>query len=182
MVNLIVAFPKLEEAKNIKNILIRNGFQVIAVCTSGAQVLNYAEELGGGIVVCGYRLMDMIYEELLPDLPPDFEMLLVASPGRCRDTSWDNMVRLAMPIKVHDLVSTLEMMSQNQVRRRRKRRQQPKMRNQEEADLIARAKAVLMERNDMSEGDAHRYIQKCSMDSGTNLVETAQMVLSLYDA
>ena len=31
----------------------------------------------------------------------------------------------------------------------------------------------------MTEADAHRYLQKCSMDSGTNLVETAQMVLTL---
>jgi len=31
----------------------------------------------------------------------------------------------------------------------------------------------------MTESEAHRYMQKCSMDSGTNLVETAQMVLTL---
>ena len=42
-----------------------------------------------------------------------------------------------------------------------------------------RAKTLLMERNNMTESEAHRYIQKCSMDSGTNLVETAQMVISL---
>ena len=41
------------------------------------------------------------------------------------------------------------------------------------------AKKLLMERNGMSENEAHRYIQKCSMDSGTNMVETAQMVISL---
>ena len=34
-------------------------------------------------------------------------------------------------------------------------------------------------KNHMTEEEAHRYIQKCSMDSGTNLVETAQMVLTL---
>ncbi len=45
--------------------------------------------------------------------------------------------------------------------------------------LIDRAKALLMERNGMTEEEAHRYIQKCSMDSGTNIVETAQMVISL---
>lgn len=40
-----------------------------------------------------------------------------------------------------------------------------------------------MERNHLSEEDAYRYIQKCSMDSGTNMVETAQMVLMLlYDS
>lgn len=45
--------------------------------------------------------------------------------------------------------------------------------------LIKKAKELLMERNNMSEGEAHRYLQKCSMDSGTNLVETAEMVLSI---
>ena len=29
----------------------------------------------------------------------------------------------------------------------------------------------------MTESEAHRYIQKCSMDSGTNLVETSQMII-----
>jgi response regulator NasT len=36
-----------------------------------------------------------------------------------------------------------------------------------------------MERNRMTEEDAHRYLQKCSMDSGTSIVETAQMVLAM---
>ena len=30
-----------------------------------------------------------------------------------------------------------------------------------------------------AEGEAHRYLQKSSMDSGTNMVETAEMVLSI---
>ena len=31
----------------------------------------------------------------------------------------------------------------------------------------------------MSEEEAHRYLQKTSMDSGTNLVETAEMLFAL---
>lgn len=31
----------------------------------------------------------------------------------------------------------------------------------------------------MSEEEAHKYLQKCSMDSSRDLVETAQMVLSI---
>lgn len=68
---------------------------------------------------------------------------------------------------------------QSQARIRRKQRLRPKERNLEEQNLIMRAKELLMERNNMTESEAHRYIQKCSMDSGTNLVETAQMVISL---
>ena len=36
-----------------------------------------------------------------------------------------------------------------------------------------------MGRNNMTEEEAHRYLQKRSMENGTGLVETAQMVLSL---
>jgi response regulator NasT len=32
----------------------------------------------------------------------------------------------------------------------------------------------------MSEPEAFRYIQKCSMDSGNTMVESALMVLGLY--
>ena len=52
-------------------------------------------------------------------------------------------------------------------------------RGEEEKKILWEAKAVLMERNHMTEEEAHRYIQKCSMDSGTSLTETAQMVLSM---
>mgnify|MGYP000139655574 FL=1 len=44
---------------------------------------------------------------------------------------------------------------------------------------IRKAKELLMTRNNMSEEEAHRYLQKSSMDSGTNMVETAEMVLSI---
>ena len=50
---------------------------------------------------------------------------------------------------------------------------------EEQKAVIAQAKALLMERSRMSEEEAHRYLQKSSMDSGTNMLETAQMVLTI---
>ena len=181
MANVIVAFSKPEDAKSIKNILMKNGFQVTAVCNSGSQTLAQAEDLGSGVVVCGYRLTDMLFADLHEDLPPEFEMLMVSSPSKWSAQMPQGVVCLPMPLKVHDLVSTLEMMLQAQARRRKRMRQQPKQRNEEEKNLIAQAKALLMERNNMTEEEAHRYIQKCSMDSGTNMIETAQMVISLVN-
>lgn len=179
MTNIIVAFSKPEDGKNIKGILMRNGYQVVAVCTSGAQTISAADSLSSGIVVSGYRFEDMMCEDLRQCLPAAFDMLLISSPSRWGGQPEGNIIRLPMPLKVHDLLSTLEMMVQAQMRIRRKQRSKPKERSEEEKGLIAEAKALLMERNNMTESEAHRYIQKCSMDSGTNLVETAQMVISL---
>lgn len=58
MTNIIVVLPKLEDAKNIKNILVRNGFHVTGIGNSGAQALSQADDLNDGIVICSYRLPD----------------------------------------------------------------------------------------------------------------------------
>ncbi len=179
MTNIIVAFPKIEDARNIRNILTRNGFHVTAVCTAGAQVLNHIEDLADGIVVCGRRFADMQYEELLSYLPERFQMLLLASQQFWGGNTADNLICVSMPLKLHDLLDTLSMMSEAQERARRQRRQQPRERSREDREVIREAKEVLMERNHMTETEAHRYIQKCSMDSGTNMVETARMVLEI---
>jgi response regulator NasT len=71
------------------------------------------------------------------------------------------------------------MMVEGIERRRRKAKLKPKTRSTQEENDIKAAKSLLMERNHMTEEEAHRYLQKCSMDSGTNIVETAQMVLAM---
>ncbi len=179
MTNIIVAFPKQDNAQSIKKILMQNGYHVDAVCLTGAQVLQSVNELGGGIVVCGYRFVDMMYTELHEYLPPEFEMLLVASPANCGERDLSNIVCLSMPLKVNELLQTVEMMDYTITRRRKKQRAKPKERTDEELALINEAKALLMERNNLTEEEAHRYMQKRSMDNGTGLIETAQMILSL---
>lgn len=181
MTNVIVAFSREEDAKNIKNILVRNGFAVAAVCTSGAQAVNSADELGSGIVVCGCRFADMVFYEIYECLPKGMQMLLLVSPKQWSGRAPEGVVCLGHPLKVQDLVSTLEMMVESLARRKNKLKSQPKERSREENEMIRQAKELLMERNHMSETDAYRYIQKCSMDSGTNMVETAQMIMSLIN-
>ena len=179
MTNVIVLFPKIEEAKSIRNLLVRHGFLVSAVCSTGAQALAAASNLGDGIVVCGYKYPDMIYSELHACLPPHFEMLLVVSQQVLNECIGNDIMCVAMPIKVHHLLNTLELMAANIARRRKKRKEQPKVRSEEEKEILREAKELLMKRNNMTEEEAHRYIQKCSMENGTNMAETAQIVLSL---
>ena len=179
MINIIVALPKIEDAKGIRGVLMKNGFQVTAVCSTGAQVLSQLRDINDGIVICGYKMTDMIYTELRDCLPEGFDMLLMASQAVLNEHLRNDIMCLAMPLKVHDLINTVDMMSQAITRRRRKEKAKPKARNPEEVALIKEAKELLMSRNHMSEEEAHRYIQKSSMDSGTNMVETAQMILTM---
>lgn len=179
MADIIVAFPKLEDAKNLRKLLIRNGYEVNLVCDSGAQIVSAVNQLDGGVVISGYRFSDMHFSEVLEYLPKGFQMLLMASPGKLEDSDISNVVSLPMPIKVQDLLNTLEMMLGQYNRWKKKQKHKPKVRSEGEKRTIQAAKELLMERNQMAEEEAHRYIQKLSMDSATNLVETAEMILDL---
>ena len=107
-------------------------------------------------------------------------MLLMATAQRLSECNEHNVVSVSMPLKVQDLLRTLDMMTYNYRRRKKKEKSHPKERTQAEKDTIFKAKALLMERNNLTEDEAHRYIQKASMDSGTNLVEMAEMILEIY--
>ena len=153
LTSIIVVFYKLEEAKNIRNVLVKYGFQVKTVCSTGAQVMAALEEMNDGIVVSGSKYLDMTAGELRYIMPQNFEMLLVASMQNLEDNMGNGVVGLPMPLKVHDLVETLGMMAQNMDRRRKKRRSVPKEWNEEEIKIIEQAKKLLMERNGMSKGN-----------------------------
>ena len=154
--SIVIALPKIEDAKKIRTVLNRYGFTVAAVCNSGANALASISELDGGV-------------------------LLMASRGVISEAP-TSVLCVGMPLKVGDLVNTVSMMISQIERRWKKDKKKPKQRSWKEQNYISNAKMLLMERNHLSEDDAYRYIQKCSMDSGTNMVETAQMLLMLmYD-
>ena len=179
MIDILVVFPQMKDGQGIRNLLVRNGYRVGIACTSGAQAKTYMDNIDYGIVVCGYKFSDMMYSELFHDLGPTFEMLLVASRAKLEEGVADGIVCVEMPLKSYDLLNTLEMMMQALERIRKKGRQKPKERNIAQKAIIDEAKKLLMNTRNMTEEEAHRFIQKSSMDSGTNMVETAQMVLQI---
>lgn len=179
MVNIIVVLPKIEDARGIRSVLMKNGITVSAVCSTGAQALNHLQDFDDGIVICGYKMTDMVYMELQDCMPQGFDMLLLASKTVLNECRNHDVMCLAMPLKVHDLINTVDLMCQAVARRRRKAGRKPKERRPAEEAAIREAKEILMARNHVTEQEAYRYIQKCSMDSSTNMVETAQMVLAM---
>lgn len=179
MTGIIVAFPNRDNAVSIRNLLVRGGMDVTGVCTSGAQAIGFADTLDEGIVVCGYKLKDMMYTELKEYLPEHFGVLLVASRIKWEGDLMEGVTAIPMPVKAYELMDTLQAMLDETERKRKRRREERRGRNPRQQAVIREAKELLMERNHMSEEEAHRYLQKNSMDSGTNMAETARKVLSI---
>lgn len=181
MSSIIIVLPKLDDAKRIKDILIRQDFDIRCLCTNGAKCLYELDNLDSGIVICGYKLSDMFYTELLEYLPERFEMLLLVSQKVISNCQGNGVVTVSIPFNASELADTLRMMELAMNKRIKKKKERPKKRSENEIKQIEAAKQLLMERNHMTEEEAHRYIQKCSMDSGTNIVEAAQMIMELLN-
>lgn len=178
--NIIVAFAKAEDAGKFKSILLRGGFEGVTAVTSGMQALSAMENLGSGVIVCGYRLSDMLYSDLAGDLPGYFQMLMIASPDKAPAGS-DNsrLIYLPTPVTKENLYSTLNMMMDDVSRLRKKAKQSRLGRSDADKQTINKAKEILMDKHHMTEPEAHRYLQKRSMESGSNMVEAAEMIISL---
>ncbi len=181
MTGIIIAFPQAEVGKKIRAILVRSGYTVAGVCTSGSQVIQETNELDDGLVLCAYRLPDMMYRELREYLPGAFRMIVLTTPENWADNGEDDVISLSLPLRTNELLSTVEMVVYNIRRARKKPKPTGKVRSAEEQEIIDRAKGILMSRNNMTEPEAHRYLQKTSMDNGTTFTETAQMILAMLD-
>ena len=101
--SIVIALPKIDDAKKIRTILNRHGFSVAAVCSTASTALASMSELDGGILICGYKLTDRYYRDVLEDIPSYFEMLLLAS-GRVIAEAPTSVLTVEMPMKVSDLV------------------------------------------------------------------------------
>ena len=169
MVNVIIVFPKIEEAKSIKNLLIRNGISVTKVCTTGAQAAQAADACDDGVIICGYKFLDMMYSDLENYIPKYFDMIVLSSKKNYEEVRDSGVVCLSMPIKSMDFVNTVSLTIENLLWERKKRK------------VIKAAKLKLMHDFEYDEQSAHRYLQKKSMDNGINIVEMAYMILDNSD-
>ncbi|WP_130868285.1 ANTAR domain-containing response regulator [Intestinimonas massiliensis (ex Afouda et al. 2020)] len=174
MDQVIVAFENQKNLWRVKELLEASGAFSCIVCKSADQVRRTVRKLHITAVVCGYKLSDQSAETLFEDLPLSCAMLVLASQDLLELIQNDDIFRLATPVSKGDLVASVRMLTQ--ISRRLERFVRP-ARTQEAQEVIEQAKRLLMDRNGMTEEQAHRFLQKVSMDSRSKLTQTAQMVL-----
>ena len=173
---VIVAFESEDNSARIREILESGGEFSCLVCRSAAEVKRAASKQHRCIVVCGFKLADETCEDLFYDLRPDCFMLMVGSQARLELSETEGIFKLQSPVRRGELLASVRMLVQFQ--RYVPREKGPAKRGQEEQRLIVRAKAVLMDRHGMTEEQAHRFLQKQSMDNGAKLTDTARLVLA----
>lgn len=175
MGSILVTMQKREDAGKIADIIRRSGiWEDILILGTGSEVLRKIEDMEISLVICTRRMPDMGYEELFEYLPAHVSMLLLTR-NLDTDIFSSNIILLQIPFKSADLINSIRMLLPEQYGRRSKKQTS---RSEDDRLAIDKAKKILMERNNMTEPEAYRYLQKNSMDTGRTIKETAQMILA----
>ena len=170
MSDIIIAFPNPSDSKVLRSILIKNGYSIVGVVASGAQAINLSDDIDYGIVVCAYQLNDMQYMELKENMNETCELLLVCSPGKLDENPDEDINFLPMPFKV----------IADKLYYERKRKKQQEERGSKNFMAIQKAKELLIKYKNMTEPEAHKYLQISSMKNGETIINTAKKICLLY--
>lgn len=167
MKGIIIAYPIKSTALQLKSLLEEEGLYVSHICSMGSSVLNIAADLRGGVVVCASILKDMTSAALAENLPPNFDVISISKGGR--EGYMGNLITMPLPIDRQELVNMAFVLtsSESSFTNRKK----------DDAEFISDAKSILMSINNMTEMQAHKFLQKESMRLGLKIVDVAKKII-----
>lgn len=170
MKSIIIAHPERASAVGLARMLEGEGYTIFAVRSHGAGVLSSAQMVNEGVVVCAEHLGDMSAGTLAELLPRGYDVLALSKNGRT--DYMGNLICLSLPIHREEFLETLAVLVST--------RSSFTQREKSEAQLISQAKLILMQDSGMSEGQAHRYLQKESMRMRKTISALAQEIVDEF--
>lgn len=173
--NVIVAFRNEKIADTVIRMLSLDGIGTAAECSSGAEVRKQMSYYGSGILICGYNLRDTSIISLIDDVPESFSVVLIGNYSQINLCDSERVFKLAVPLSKADLIYSVTMLMNMESKYRTA---SAPIREDSERALIDDAKHLLIDKYNMTEEQAHRYMQKKSMNTGTKLVEIAKIILN----
>lgn len=172
MERVILAFSKEETAYKIKKMLDGSAYEVCMICRSASELLRSASEIDDALVIMGYKIGDMLADEAAYNLGGVKVMSIVKAERQDIIENEDIFV-VPLPLNRQRLLSSIDIFLGNI-----QPVSKPK-RSEEDKKIIEKAKLCLMDKYRMTEEQAHRFIQKKSMDNGSKFVDTARLILRI---
>jgi len=183
MKSVIIAFSNPLLTNWVTAILHRGGYTIEYSCKTAGDVVRVADFCTSPVVLSGFQFTDMTAEDLMETLDGRLAMVTVVLPHQLDLVERQDMQIVPYPVSPMDLLSAIEQAARDAAVAATSERSgsagkiRPTERPAEEKLLILKAKNILMEAHLITESQAHRFLQKSSMDRGLKLIDSARMVI-----
>lgn len=176
MERICLAFSKNETALKIRDMLEGTGYVTDnVICHNAAELFRHISDYDNVLIIMGYRLPDMVADEVYEHLNPGCKLMSIVRGDHIDDIYNEEIFILSLPLSRQKLISSINVFCgqiHDTVRGKKSGR------TPEEEKTIESAKLFLMEHYHMTEQQAHRFIQKRSMDTGAKFIDTARLILN----
>ena len=183
MKSVIIAFSNPLLTNWVTTVLQRGGYTIEYSCKTGGDVVRVADFCTSPVILCGFQFPDMTAEDLRVALDGRLAMVTVVLPHQRDLVERNDMMIVPYPLSPMDLFLAIEDAAKAAAREavstetRGTGKGRANDRPAEEKLLILKAKNIIMDRFQMTESQAHRFLQKSSMDRGLKLVDAAKFVI-----
>ncbi len=178
MNSIVVAASNPSRAKKIAAVLHSGGLFVSAAYSGGAQVIGFAgKHYHGGVIVCELKLQDMTALSLPQTVGPKYDFLFLVGPQFAGMAENLPYARLMLPVSRRSLIESVGMLLSLSEATPSAVRRKLGEEGFDPREEIRQAKILLREKYGMTEPQAHRFLQKKSMNMGKRMAETAFLVL-----
>ncbi len=174
MERVVLAFSKNETADKIRIMLDGSGYEVVMICHSKAELLRSIADMDNVLIIMGYKLPDGVADDVCDDLRDGQKLMSLVRADRQGEIYNQDIFVVTLPINRQVLINSIETFIGIIERHKHRIKRSP-----EEKRIIENAKAYLMEHHMMTEEQAHRFIQKRSMDTGAKFIDTARSILEI---
>lgn len=174
MERIVLAFSRAETAEKIRIMLDGSGYEVYAVCNSKAELMRSVSHIDEVLVIMGYKLPDAVADDVVDDLREGQKLMSIVKAERQAEIYNQDIFVVTLPVNRQILINSIETFIGIIERQKHRIKRTP-----EEKKIIESAKAYLMENHLMTEEQAHRFIQKRSMDTGAKFIDTARAILKI---
>ena len=151
--NILAAFSNERVLGVVEKALASENIRLAYSCKSVSELKKSINYCQGGIIICGYKLKDGAIVQF---------------------SESERVFKLIVPLKKDDLICSVYMLlSMGEGGYTRK----TSFRTSEEEKIIRKAKEILIDRYNLTEEQAHKYLQKKSMDTGRKIIDVAKLIL-----
>lgn len=173
--NVFVAFGSEKASDKVVAMLKSGGIYPNFITHTGSDLLAKLNHYDDGIIVCGTKFRDTVLFDLVDLIPEYFHIITIGTIGFLDDLPNNRVFKLSTPLNRTDLIYSVSMLinldNHGALIHNR-------FRTENEEIIIQQAKAVLIHKYNMTEEQAHRYMQTKSMNTGEKMVNIARLILN----
>lgn len=170
MARIVIASTSEPMLDQLTRLLASSGHTIFRSCRSEGELRRAMDACEDGIVILGGLLPGLHIDDLAWDYRQSMQLLLIGKPETMNRVETEGIFRLSVPASGQTILGAVEMLTQLHGMRLPKRRGSEK-------ETVEEAKALLMERENLTEAEAHRRIQQYAMNHGIKMYEYAAQIL-----